>query len=418
MPIHNNRSSGSSGSSVGYVATPTIGEIRRIWNGERRLSAGTADKYLICILQFRAYCSQQSLIEREELTLQGANQFIDWYSRRRRRPRRSHQNFRSALRSLGRVYQRIGVTTPDWQPPKSVQTPSVPLLPEYCAYLKKHFGITENTINNKVSHLRKFYDYLMLSGGEWPSIQIKDIDEFIIDCAKRYAPSFVGAIACTVRCFCRFLHWSGRSLTNISEAVVAPIQPAFERPRRALAWSDVQRLLNAVDRSTPVGLRDYAILLMLSTYGLGGAEINHLQFHDVDWSANTLAVFRPKTGKSFTLPLLPPIGEALAQYLRYGRPVDTLSRRLFVQMQVPFEPYLRASAIGHIVTKYAKKAGISASSLGSHVLRHSHAGRQIDLGIRPQILSDLLGHSDPGSVSAYVRIAMDSLREIALPVPA
>ncbi|BAB54700.1 tyrosine-type recombinase/integrase [Mesorhizobium japonicum] len=412
MSIHNKRS------SAAIAAAPTTDEIRRIWSGERRFGAGTADKYLICIQQFRTYCSQLGLIEREELTLEGANRFIGWYARRRSRPRRSHQNFRSALRSLARVYHRMGVAPPDWQPPRAVQPPPSPLFAEYDAYLVQHLGLAERTIHKQLSHLSKFYNYLVRAGKEWYSIQLTDVDAFLVGCSTQYSRSYVSNIASTVRCFYRFLHWSGKNPIDISEAIIAPIQRPFERPRRALPWEDVQRLLNAVDRSTPVGLRDYAILLMLSTYGLGAAEVNRLQFQAIDWNANTLAVYRPKTGVSFTLPLLPPISEALAHYLRYGRPVDTPTRHIFVQMQVPFEPYVRSSAIGHIVAKHARKAGINAPSLGSHVLRHSHAGRQIDLGTRPQVLSELLGHSDPESVSAYVRIATDSLREIALPVPA
>ncbi|AGS25147.1 phage integrase/recombinase family protein (plasmid) [Rhizobium etli bv. mimosae str. Mim1] len=312
----------------------------------------------------------------------------------------------------------MGVALPDWQPPRLVQPPPSPLFAEYGAYLVQHLGLAERTIQKQLNHLSKFYSYLVRAGKEWYSIQLTDVDAFLVGCSTQYYRSFVSNIACTLRCFCRFLHWSGRSPIDISEAIIAPIQRPFERPRRALPWEDVQRLLNAVDRSTPVGLRDYAILLMLSTYGLGAAEANRLQFQDIDWKANTLAVYRPKTGVSFTLPLLPPISEALAHYLRYGRPVDTPTRHIFVQMQVPFKPFVRSSAIGHIVAKHAKKAGINASSLGSHVLRHTHAGRQIDLGTRPQVVSELLGHSDPESVSAYVRIATDSLREIALPVPA
>ncbi len=86
-------------------------------------------------------------------------------------------------------------------------------------------------------------------------------------------------------------------------------------------------------------------------------------------------------------------------------------------MKMPLEPFAASSAIRHILMKHAKIAGIDAPFLGSHVLRHSHAARQIDLGTRPQVVSDILGHRDPESVSAYVRIATASLREIALPVP-
>jgi site-specific recombinase XerD len=76
-----------------------------------------------------------------------------------------------------------------------------------------------------------------------------------------------------------------------------------------------------------------------------------------------------------------------------------------------------SSPIRHIVIKYGRRAGLDTAYLGSHVLRHSHAARQVDLGVRPQVLSDLLGHSDSESISAYVRIAPETLRDISLPVP-
>jgi integrase/recombinase XerD len=87
-------------------------------------------------------------------------------------------------------------------------------------------------------------------------------------------------------------------------------------------------------------------------------------------------------------------------------------------MQVPFGPLVASRAIRHIIAKHARVAGISATFLGSHVLRHANAARQIDLGIRPRVVSELLGHRDPKSLSAYVRIVTLTLREIALPVPA
>jgi site-specific recombinase XerD len=80
-------------------------------------------------------------------------------------------------------------------------------------------------------------------------------------------------------------------------------------------------------------------------------------------------------------------------------------------------PLGASSAVRHIIVKHAKAAGLDAPYLGSHVLRHSNAARQVDLGIRPRLLSDLLGHRDPESISAYVRIATETLRDISLPVP-
>ena len=292
-----------------------------------------------------------------------------------------------------------------------------PLLAQYAAYLTQHRGNPEVTVHKKLGHIGMLQDHLIRVGKDWHSMQITDVDAFLVGRAARYSRSHVSDLACTVRCFSRFLHWIGQSPVDISEAVIAPVQRRHERPRRALYWDDVKRLLMAVDRSSPQGLRDYAILLMMSTYGFGAGEIIRLQFRDIDWDNSTLSVLRPKTGVAFMLPLLPPVAKALAEYLRHGRPADTPTRHLFVQTKMPLEPFAASSAIRHIVMKHAKIAGIDAPFLGSHVLRHSHAARQIDLGARPQVVSDLLGHRDPESVSAYVRIATASLREIALPVP-
>ena len=174
-----------------------------------------------------------------------------------------------------------------------------------------------------------------------------------------------------------------------------------------------------MDTSTASGLRDHALLLMMSTYGLGAGEIIRMQLQDIDWSAGTLLMLRPKTGVSFVLPLLSPVAKVLAQYLRHGRPPQTPTRHVFVQMKVPFGALTASSAVRHMIAKHAKAAGIEAPYLGSHVLRHSNAARQLDVGTKARVLSDLLGHRDSESVSvsAYVRIATQSLREVSLPVP-
>jgi integrase len=184
-----------------------------------------------------------------------------------------------------------------------------------------------------------------------------------------------------------------------------------------LPWEDVQRLLRAVDTSSARGLRDYALLLMMSTYGLGAGEAIRLKFEDIDWAAGTIKLVRAKTGVAFTLPMLSAVAEALALYLRDGRPRNTPTRHVFIQMMTPFGPLSCASPVRHILIKHAKVAGLNAPYLGSHVLRFSNAARQVDLGIRPRVLSDLLGHRDSESISAYVRIATESLRDISLPVP-
>jgi integrase/recombinase XerD len=268
-----------------------------------------------------------------------------------------------------------------------------------------------------LDHIGRLLEHLAEQGKTWRTMTLPDIDSFLVGCAQRYARPTVATIASSVRSFSRFLLATGRISIDLAEAVVSPVQPKFERPRPALPWEDVQRLLHSVDTSTAHGLRDHALLLMMSVYGFGAGEVIRMQLQDIDWSAATFKVVRPKTGVGFTLPMLPAVAKALAFYLRDGRPLYTPTRHLFVRMKVPFAPLTAAAAVRHILVKHARKAGLDAPYLGSHVLRHSNAARHVDLGTRPRVLSDLLGHRDPESVSAYVRIATETLRDVSLPVP-
>jgi site-specific recombinase XerD len=396
---------------------PTIKDMLRIWRADRCVQDSSAGVYLQWIKRFRAYCTQHELDERAELTLNGTQRFVASYARHRGLDARRLGGARSALFALSRVHQVMGLNLPAWQAPRPVSPPAATLLREYADYLARHRGNPDSTVHKKLAHIAKFSDHLVGLGKTCGTMALTDIDAFLIGCARRYARSTVADIAASIRCFARFLLARGHISIELAESVVSPVQRRFERPRRALPWEDVQRLLRAVDTSSPRGLRDHALLLMMSTYGFGAGEVIRLQLQDIDWSAATLSVMRPKTGVGFTLPLLPAVGKALALYLRDGRPPNIPHRHVFVCMKMPFSPLAASAAVRHILVKHARAAGLNAPYLGSHVLRHSNAARQVNLGIRPQVLSDLLGHRDPESISAYVRIATEALRDVSLPVP-
>ncbi len=397
--------------------SPAAEDMLRIWRADRCLQDSSAGLYLQWLERFRAYCARHGLDERAELTLSGAQRFIASYARLRGLDARRLGSARTALYALGRVYQVMGLNPPAWQVRQPAPPPTTTLLREYADHLARHRGNPETTVHKKLAHIGKLSEHLAASGKAWATMALTDIDAFLIGCAGRYARSTVAGIAGSVRCFARFLLATGRISVELAESVVSPMQPKFERPRRALPWEDVQRLLRAVGTSSPRGLRDHALLLMMSTYGLGAGEVIRLQFQDIDWNAATLKIVRPKTGVVFTLPLLPAVAKALAFYLRDGRPPNIAHRHVFVRMKMPFSPLSASSAVRHILVKHAKAARLNPPYLGSHVLRHSNAARQVDLGIRPRVLSDLLGHRDPESISAYVRIATETLREVSLPVP-
>lgn len=396
---------------------PTTSDILRVWRADRCMQDSSANMYLQWIRRFRAYCGQRKLDEQAELTLNGARRFTAWYARHRHLDPGNLVRARTALYALSRVYQVMELTLPTWHTPPCARPPATALLRTYVGHLTRHRGSPEGTARKKLDHVAKLFAHLTARGRTWRTMTLLDIDDFLIECSRRYARATTADIACSVRSFVRSLLFSGRISVDLAESVISPVQPKYEHPRRALPWEDVQRLLRAVDTSSARGLRDHALLLMMSTYGFGAGEVIRLQLQDIDWNAGTLTVVRPKTGVAFMLPLLPAVAKVLARYLRHGRPPHTPTRHLFVRMKMPFSPLGGSSPVRHILIKHAKAAGLDARYLGSHVLRHSNAARQIDVGIRPRVLSDLLGHRDPESVSAYVRIATESMREVSLPVP-
>jgi len=145
---------------------------------------------------------------------------------------------------------------------------------------------------------------------------------------------------------------------NLAVCVLAPRIRMAERPPRALPWAEVRRILRAIPQSESPGKRNYAMLLMMATYGLGAAEILSLGLADVDWKAAILRICRPKTGVRIELPLLPAIAKALAAYLRAERPPLVPSRRIFLSTHIPHEP-LTSAAIRHYIRQYARQAAIT-----------------------------------------------------------
>jgi len=396
---------------------PATRDIERVWRDDRCVNANTAIRYMQWINRFRCYCSELGLEEANELSRDGVARFQAWFAGTRDLEIVNLGLAISSMRSLRRVYEVMGMSVPTWRTPKEASAPADPLLRDYADHLRCQRGNPEITVLKKIDHASKLLDELRHCGKTWRRLSLPDIDAFLIACSHRYARATTADIASSVRSFARFLLASGCIHVALADAVISPVQPRFAQPRRAWPWEDVQRLLRAVDTTSALGLRDHALLLMMATYGLGAGEVIRLQLQDIDWNAGTLHVVRPKTGVHFILPLLPPIAKALARYLRRGRPSQTPTRHLFVQLRVPFEALTCSAAVRYILGKHAKVAGIKEQYMGSHVLRHSNAARQLDVGTKTRVLSDLLGHRDSESVSAYLRIATQSLREVSLPVP-
>jgi site-specific recombinase XerD len=304
---------------------------------------------------------------------------------------------------------------PEWLPPASPAR-LAPIVAEYVTYRKRYRGVAERTLVLDVATAKEFLAALSSRRRSAAQARVSDIDWFVTRLAHRLCKRTVAGTCSSLRAFLRFLHATGRLDHDLAALVMAPRVRRVDRPPRALPWNDVRRMLRSVRRDGPVARRDYAVLLLMATYGFGAAEVVALTMEDIDWTAAILRVRRPKTGIPIVLPLLPPVARAIAAYLRRGRPRQLKTRAVFVASGMPHRP-LSSGAIRYLVRHHAREAGITAAVLGGHVLRHSHATRQIDMGANSKVVGDILGHRRPASTSIYIRVALRRLRGVGLPVP-
>jgi site-specific recombinase XerD len=170
-------------------------------------------------------------------------------------------------------------------------------------------------------------------------------------------------------------------------------------------------MLDTVDRRTVVGRRDYAMLLLLVTYGLRAREVAALTLDDFDWRNDRLLVPERKAGHSTAYPLSPIVGSAVVEYLQRGRP-PTSDRHVFFRVVAPQAP-VTYNVVGCQATRYLRKAGISVARPGSHTLRHTCVQRLVDAGFSLKVIGDYVGHRQSSSTQIYSKVDIERLRDVA-----
>jgi site-specific recombinase XerD len=383
------------------------------------LSSGTIQIYLQWVRRFRAYCGKRKLVEADQLSLAGVLQFTRVYAGPRLKGRRiargTCDGARNALHAWACALRALGTPLQAW---RSTDASAVlpPLLDEYCRYRRAHNGVAESTLHRDIETAQGFIAQLRHRRKPVGLATLPDVDAFVQTVARRVSKGTVADTCSSLRAFLRFLHVTGRLAADLARSVIAPRFRLSERPPRTLPWGDVKLILRSIRRSEPPGKRDFAILLLLATYGLGAAEVLGLRLQDLDWQAGILRARRPKTKVLIELPLLPAVAQALTSYLRWERPPAKSIPYLFLRKNMPYEP-ITSSVIRYRIRHYARLAGIADRVIGAHAFRHSHATRQVDAGANLKVVSEILGHRSSSSTSVYVRVALRRLRGVALPVP-
>jgi integrase/recombinase XerD len=322
----------------------------------------------------------------------------------------------TAVRAVAHAMVGMGQQLPSWRPPRP-ERPLGPVVAEFVAYRLRQRGVAIRSSQFDTRVATAFLRMLRSRRRTVGGVRLCDVDAFVHALGRRLAPASVASACSSLRAFLAFLFAAGRCKMDLAGLVIAPRIRRINRPPRALPWADVQRILRSIDVHAGLEARDFAIFLMMATYGMGAGEITGLTLDDIDWPARILRVRRPKTGVVTHLPLLDPVGHALSRYLQNHRPSHARDRTVFVSHRLPHTRLSGSAALAKRLAMYAKRAGVHADFLGTHVFRHTHATRQIEAGSSVKIVSDILGHRRPESTSTYIRGAVGGLRSIGLPVP-
>jgi integrase/recombinase XerD len=218
--------------------------------------------------------------------------------------------------------------------------------------------------------------------------------------------------------YLRYLYDIGSVSYDFSKAL--PRDKYTRQPKLPTTYSDteIQRLLEVIDRGSPKGKRDYAMVLITARLGLRASDVCGLKFSSVIWEQNQIVLTMEKTRKRIELPLLTEVGEAIIDYLKYGRPQSELPF-IFLHINHPYDR-LNRSTLHSIICQYLRRAGISCGDKrkhGPHALRHSLAGILLEKKTPIPVISQVLGHTNTESTRYYLRIDINSLRQCTLDVP-
>ena len=287
----------------------------------------------------------------------------------------------------------------------------------YQHYLTALRGLAAGTI---ADHLATIAEFLQFIADKRPAMRLGQLtpgvlEAFVQQVAARVSRATLQHVVAHLRSFLRWLAAQGASPKGLESQIDTPRVYRQEQLPRALRWDTVRALLESITRTSAIGRRDYAMLLLIATYGLRSSEIVALTLDDFVWHRRELRVPRRKVDGVLTQPLTDDVGTAVLDYIRHGRP--TLPTRvLFLRVRPP-AGLLKPTAVTEVFQTRARHSGLSIPFQGPHCLRHSLAVQLLREGVSLKAIGDVLGHRSLESTCLYLRLATEDLREVALDLP-
>ena len=306
----------------------------------------------------------------------------------------------------GQFRRRVGSPplTPAW---------FAPILTPYLLFVHTHRGLAAKTARKYTRVLSVFAQHLEAAGiTELHRIMPGHVREFYENAKNKAPRRSYGSI---LRVFFRWAAAQGWLSSSLRDAVPRPRQYRYVSLPDVLDQAEVERVLAATDRSTPLGRRDYAVLVLAARYGLRPCDIRQLTLDEIDWREARIDLRQVKTGRPLILPLLPDVADALSAYLLDGRPAST-NRTIFLRHCAPFEPFAAENNLATIMREALRRAGLAdrPGRRGLYLFRHTLATRLLAAGHPLKAIADVLGHASTQTTYGYTRVEVDGLRSVAI----
>jgi site-specific recombinase XerD len=318
-----------------------------------------------------------------------------------------------ALRPLAEYLRGTGAVLAEEPAPPS--GPVEEAIAEYASYLRAERGLAAGTIEHETVLVRPFLAGRVREGGfkNLESLTAADVQAFVLDRARSASPARVQRTGTALRSLLRFLHLRGVTASPLAGAVPTAAGWKLSGLPRHLTQQEAARMVESCDLATVTGRRDRAVLLLLARMGLRAGEAAGLRLDDIDWRSGEITV-RGKGSRHERLPLPPDVGEALASYLRDGRPARGRSREVFAGVRAPHRPLTRG-AVTQIAARASQRCGLG--TVFAHRLRHTAAAGMLRGGASLEEIGQVLRHQRTLTTAIYAKVDYDGLRGLARPWP-
>lgn len=287
------------------------------------------------------------------------------------------------------------------------------LLVSFCDWMRQQRGTCDATLYGYSIPVR---DLLKKLGEDPGTLDAQNLRQFILDTSQHCGWASAKKCTTAVRMFLRFLIADGKCAAGLVGSIPVLAHWRLSSLPRYLQPEEVERVIASCDPATPVGKRDRAILLLLARLGLRAGDVVQLRLGDLDWREASISV-SGKGRRQTLMPLTQEIGDAIASYIKDGRP-QTAVDVLFIRSRAPFRALANHCAISMIAAQAMHRAGVVCPSRGAaHVLRHSVASSMLRQGASLQEIAGVLRHRSTATTEIYAKVDVLTLQQIAQPWP-